>query len=172
MHKNCSECQKQFLYTTCSPQVWAWNFHVLNLEFNEQSVVILWVRCSLVRWYKNKSFWQIFTCIRILLNGEKMLYKSNYFSVQLKITTPPTLALKTKYCPCTCLAYWYVQGKKQTTFLFFLSFLKVLCHVQKAWWHVLKINQLVWMLLKLFCLVTDFKSFLLIDIRKTNTYMF
>ena len=28
---NCSECQKQFLYTTCSPQVWAWNFHVLNL---------------------------------------------------------------------------------------------------------------------------------------------
>ena len=23
MYKNCSECQKQFLYTTCSPQVWA-----------------------------------------------------------------------------------------------------------------------------------------------------
>ena len=22
---------KQFLYTTCSPQVWTWNFHVLNL---------------------------------------------------------------------------------------------------------------------------------------------
>ena len=31
VYKNCSECQKQFLYTTCSPQVWAWNFHVLNL---------------------------------------------------------------------------------------------------------------------------------------------
>ena len=28
---NCSEYQKQFLYTTYSPQVWAWNFHVLNL---------------------------------------------------------------------------------------------------------------------------------------------
>ena len=25
-YKNCSEYQKQFLYTTCSPQVWAWNF--------------------------------------------------------------------------------------------------------------------------------------------------
>ena len=31
VYKNCSECQKQFLYTTCSPQVWVWNFHVLNL---------------------------------------------------------------------------------------------------------------------------------------------
>ena len=29
VYTNCSE--KQFLYTTCSPQVWAWNFHVLNL---------------------------------------------------------------------------------------------------------------------------------------------
>ena len=27
-NKNCSECQKQFLYTTCSSLVWAWNFHV------------------------------------------------------------------------------------------------------------------------------------------------
>ena len=56
--ENCSECQKQCLYTTCSPQVWACNFHVLNLEFNEQSVIILWVSGC-----KNKSFWQIFTCI-------------------------------------------------------------------------------------------------------------
>ena len=31
VYKNCSECQQQFLYTTCSPQVWAWNFHVLSL---------------------------------------------------------------------------------------------------------------------------------------------
>ena len=30
VYKNCSECQKQFLYTTCSPQVWAWNFHVIQ----------------------------------------------------------------------------------------------------------------------------------------------
>ena len=25
VYKNCSECKKQFLYTTCSPQVWACN---------------------------------------------------------------------------------------------------------------------------------------------------
>ena len=31
VYKNCSECQKQFLYTTCSSQVWAWNFNVLDL---------------------------------------------------------------------------------------------------------------------------------------------
>ncbi len=57
MYKTCSECQKQFLYTTSSPQLWDWNFHVLNLQFNEQSVVILWVS-----WWKKKSFWQRFTC--------------------------------------------------------------------------------------------------------------
>ena len=28
VYRNCSECQKQFMYTTCSPQVWALNFHV------------------------------------------------------------------------------------------------------------------------------------------------
>ena len=28
VYKNCSECQKQFLYTICYPKVWAWNFHV------------------------------------------------------------------------------------------------------------------------------------------------
>ena len=31
VYRNCSECHKQFLYTSCSPRVWAWNFHVLNL---------------------------------------------------------------------------------------------------------------------------------------------
>ena len=25
VYRNCCECQKQFLYTTCSPQVWACN---------------------------------------------------------------------------------------------------------------------------------------------------
>ena len=35
VYKNCFECQKQFLYTTCSPQVWAWNFYVLNAECNK-----------------------------------------------------------------------------------------------------------------------------------------
>ena len=52
-----SECQKQFLYTKWSPQILALNFHVLNLLFNEQSVVILWVS-----WCRNKNFWQRFTC--------------------------------------------------------------------------------------------------------------
>ena len=47
---------------TCSPKVWAWNFHVLNLKFNDQSVVILWVS-----WCRNKSFWQRFTRISLLL---------------------------------------------------------------------------------------------------------
>ena len=31
VYKKFSECQKQFLYKTYSPQVWAWNFHVLSL---------------------------------------------------------------------------------------------------------------------------------------------
>ena len=47
----------------------AWNFHVLNLQFNEQSVVILWVS-----WCKNKSFWQRFTCkVHIFWEGHKIL---------------------------------------------------------------------------------------------------
>ena len=45
-------CTHHFL-----PMFWAWNFHVLNLKFNEQSVVILWVS-----WFENKSLWQRFTC--------------------------------------------------------------------------------------------------------------
>ena len=44
----------------CSPQVWAWKFHVLNFSFNEQSAVLLWVS-----WCKNKSFWQRFTCMYV-----------------------------------------------------------------------------------------------------------
>ena len=48
------------------PMFWARNFHVLNLYFNEQSVVILWVS-----WCKNKNFWQIFTCIWYILDYNK-----------------------------------------------------------------------------------------------------
>ena len=44
---------------------WAWNFHVLNSLFNEQSFVILWVS-----WCKNKCFWQIFTCRYLFKPGE------------------------------------------------------------------------------------------------------
>ena len=38
VYKNCSECQKQFPYTTCSP-VWGWNFHVCI------ELVIQWTIC-------------------------------------------------------------------------------------------------------------------------------
>ena len=48
VYKYCFECQnknkKQFLYTTCCQLVFF-------LEFNEQSLVILWVNC-----FKNESF--------------------------------------------------------------------------------------------------------------------
>ena len=36
---------------------WACSFHVLNLQFNEQYFVILWVS-----WCKNRCFWKRFTC--------------------------------------------------------------------------------------------------------------
>ena len=49
------------------PMFWAWNFHALNLQFNEQYVVILWVS-----WCKNKSFWQRFTCTLIIWNKSKL----------------------------------------------------------------------------------------------------
>ena len=38
VYRNCSECQKQFLYTTCSP-------HVLSLEFSCIELVIQWKIC-------------------------------------------------------------------------------------------------------------------------------
>ena len=37
MYRNCSECQKQFLYTTSSSQVSAWNFQLLNYLMNSLS---------------------------------------------------------------------------------------------------------------------------------------
>ena len=58
VYKNCSECQKQFLYTICSPQV-------LSLEFSWIELVIQWTICRHIlglSWCKNKSFWQRFTC--------------------------------------------------------------------------------------------------------------
>ena len=50
------------MYTACShhvlPMFWAWNFHVLNWSFNQQSFfIVLWVSCG-----KNKCFWKRFTC--------------------------------------------------------------------------------------------------------------
>ena len=45
---------------------WACNLHVLNLKFNEQSVVILWVS-----WGKNTCFWKRFTCTVL----ERIIFK-------------------------------------------------------------------------------------------------
>ena len=45
-----TKTKKQFLYTTCSELVFFG-------EFNEQSLVILWVN-----WCKNEGFWKRFTC--------------------------------------------------------------------------------------------------------------
>ena len=49
------------MFLTCSAHVLdmfcSWNFLLLNLRINEQSVVILWVN-----WRVNKYFWQRFTC--------------------------------------------------------------------------------------------------------------
>ena len=46
------------IYLMCVHNMfWAWNFHLLNWQFNEQSFVILWVS-----WCKNKLFWKRFTC--------------------------------------------------------------------------------------------------------------
>ena len=47
--KNCSECQKQFSYTTCSPQVWAWNFHVLNLYSMNNLLSYCWLVDAKIR---------------------------------------------------------------------------------------------------------------------------
>ena len=46
---------KQYLYTT-------WSELVFFGEFNEQSLVILWVN-----WCKNEGFWKIFTCIKLYI---------------------------------------------------------------------------------------------------------
>ena len=53
LYINCSECQNQFLYTTCSP-------HVLSLEFSRIELVIQWT-ILWVSWCKEK-LWQRFTC--------------------------------------------------------------------------------------------------------------
>ena len=64
--------QKQKKTICVHNMFWAWNFHVLNWWFKEQSVVILWVS-----WYKNKNFWQSFTCTHINKRKKTTIY---YFS--------------------------------------------------------------------------------------------
>ena len=56
---------KQYLYTTCCQLVFF-------LEFNEQSLVILWVN-----WCKNEGFWKRFTCIRY----RKVIINSSCFKL-------------------------------------------------------------------------------------------
>ena len=108
MYKNCSERQKQFLYTTCSPQVWAWNFHVLNLLFNEQSVVILWVS-----WCKNKRFWQRFTCARVDKYIHSNMY-GNWCNIHGKHITRKTQ-----------LFFQFNTGQKRTFYNFSCRFLNL-----------------------------------------------
>ena len=55
---------KQYLYTTCCELVFFG-------EFNEQSLVILWVN-----WFKNERFWKIFT-YRIVASTNTCYYSEN-----------------------------------------------------------------------------------------------
>ena len=62
---------KQYLYTTCCELVFF-------LEFNEQSLVTLWVN-----WCKNEGFWKRFTCIsHIFHKWDK--FGRNYHTVNTK----------------------------------------------------------------------------------------
>ena len=62
VYRNCFWHSEHLLYTTCSPLVWARNFHDIQ-----------WTICRhMVGWCKNKSFWRKFTCT---------WFKKNYFSV-------------------------------------------------------------------------------------------
>ena len=53
--------KKQFLYSTCSK-------FVFFGEFNEQSLVILWVN-----WCKNEGFWKRLTCTGIVADNKPLL---------------------------------------------------------------------------------------------------
>ena len=74
---------------------WAWNFHVLNSWYNEQSVVILWVS-----WCKNRCFWQIFTCIYRnlkylfnILTNYLILHDTQWISYALPTSDDPSAKL-------------------------------------------------------------------------------
>ena len=74
-----------------------------------------------------------------------MIYKNNYFSLQLKIMAHPMLALKTEYVLPLYLSGIPICSGKKDHLSISSQFPKSACHVQKAWWHVLKINQFTWM---------------------------
>ena len=69
---------KQYLYTTCSELVFFG-------DFNEQSLVILWVN-----WFKNKSFWRRFICTRIQL---RCTQAKNHYSENQASWNPVTRGL-------------------------------------------------------------------------------
>ena len=59
---------------------WACNFHALNLWFNEQSFVILWVS-----WCMNKCFWKRFTCTLYYCKLLKVIFdESEVLTYQLR----------------------------------------------------------------------------------------
>ena len=88
MHNMTRDCSlnspQKYKFRTCFVQILFWmskqkqnNFctqHVLNLyfsgEFNEQSLVILWVN-----WCKNEGFWKRFTCNK---NTDKNIVRKIY----------------------------------------------------------------------------------------------
>ena len=64
------QVRKGFLYTTCSE-------HVFFGEFNEQSLVMLWVN-----WCKNEGFWKRFTCTTV---HSYILYYAHIINVWKKL---------------------------------------------------------------------------------------
>ena len=73
---------------------WACNFHLLNLQLNEQSFVI-WVN-----WCKNKCFWKRFTCKRPL--------RQKLYEVKILFDIILVLLLLMSYC------VWAIYIQKQT----------------------------------------------------------
>ena len=84
-----------WITSSCTQHVldmfWAWSYHVLNLNFNEQSVVILWVI-----WGKNESFWHIFTCDRIQKNCENVV--GNNFLTDINFDLLKNQKRSFRYC--------------------------------------------------------------------------
>ena len=78
-----TKTKKQFLYTTCCELVFF-------LEFNEQSLIILWVN-----WFKNESFWHRFTCtVRFFKSGVVIGIELHEYSYCVLSAPPPPTPLK------------------------------------------------------------------------------
>ena len=95
---------KQYLYTTCSELV-------CFREFNEQSLIILWVN-----WFKNKSFWHRFTCTSLthayqdsnrLLIEVHLRTKKNCYKMQFLRKSDSISLIRDFYLICHYITnYW------------------------------------------------------------------